>query len=264
MSAALQSRPAGPRTDEHFRARPQPLHTIPLHQSSPTSPTRHSSSVPDHRGAGYQTSPLNNPTPHSPRHQEWAGLSHTHHTSNCHHPLSPRHHHTAHETDPMLSPQRRPHEMNNSHLHPQRPQEVHIDPRHSHVVDDLHSPVSPGADHAGDTNSAPAPQPKSPKSPTSMSKRLLFALTHKAPISRTWEKKSFTDHQGAIPRLEGRVGNADPAEYDLGDLNTPRSRPMSFYASPAEIAAFKPLPFVEGPHQHHHSAPVTPAPTARG
>ncbi|OCF44810.1 hypothetical protein I317_01299 [Kwoniella heveanensis CBS 569] len=114
-----------------------------------------------------------------------------------------------------------------------------------------------------DLASAPSPPPESPKSPASLSKRLLFALTHKAPISRTWEKRSFADQQKDAPQLGGRVGHSHPAEYNLGDLDTPRSRPMSFYASPAEIAAFKPLPFVDGPHPHHHSAPVTPAPSTR-
>ncbi|WVF69550.1 hypothetical protein IAT40_004328 [Kwoniella sp. CBS 6097] len=268
-----QARPGGPRLDNSNNTsskpqpQPQPLHTIPLHRSNPTSPTRHHHSHhhPDQSGPVQHHGGSSATQPHSPRYQESDSLHktqvhrdvHQHRHHDTHHPLSPNHqsqthnnnhrqqHKHAHETDPMLSPQRgsrelpsHPHSHHHHHPYPHPPQEAHIDPRHNHVMGEPDSPTNAvAAEPTGDTSSGPAPPPKSPKSPTSLSKRLLFALTHKAPISRTWEKKA---------------------------LNTPRSRPMSFYASPAEIAAFKPLPLVDGPHPHHHSAPVTPAPSARG
>ncbi|WVQ69523.1 uncharacterized protein L199_007743 [Kwoniella botswanensis] len=189
------------------------------------------------------------------------------------HPRSPTHHEHPHETEPML-----PSESSHSHhshqghdRHPSHPAHpTHHDHDHNHV--NSHHPI---AHHeATPTQSLPVPppkSPKSPKSPTPLSKRLLFAFTNKPTISKTWEKRSYADQRRSAPLN----GSMDQGREEMGmgmslqEYSTPRSRPMSFYASPAEIAAFKPLPMVDphyptgDTHAHAHSAPNLPVPPTR-
>ncbi|WWD21720.1 hypothetical protein CI109_106207 [Kwoniella shandongensis] len=113
---------------------------------------------------------------------------------------------------------------------------------------------------------APIPPPKTPDTPTGtytpLSKRLFNALVNKPTLSRTWEKKSYADQQRSAP-LDGEM---DIEQGQARGYRSPRSRPISFYASPAEIAAFRPLPMIEtnGHVDHAHSAPVTPAAPTMG
>ncbi|XAO24602.1 hypothetical protein I312_103407 [Cryptococcus bacillisporus CA1280] len=105
---------------------------------------------------------------------------------------------------------------------------------------------------AGSSPPPPASPTKNPSSPAvPLSKRLFHAFVHKPTLSRTWEKKSFMDEgKKSAPAVMG--GGASLHDLD-GCLGSPpakseyrcsRSRPMSLYASPAEIAAFKPLPLM--------------------
>ncbi|OWZ61565.1 hypothetical protein AYX15_06244 [Cryptococcus neoformans] len=105
---------------------------------------------------------------------------------------------------------------------------------------------------ADQTIEAPAPPPpppplKDPSPPPPLSKRLFNAIVHKPTLSRTWEKKSFVDEQKSAPAIIGGDESLERGNDLDGLTSSPsfaRSRPVSLYASPAEIAAFKPLPLM--------------------
>ncbi|KAE8540485.1 hypothetical protein D1P53_003431 [Cryptococcus gattii VGV] len=160
------------------------------------------------------------------------------------------------ETDPMLL----------------LPATTHIPPRTSSLLVSSTDPITTmgsldqgvaegyQADQTIETAaSPPPPSTKNPSSPAlPFSKRLFHAFVHKPTLSRTWEKKSFMDDEKkSAPAAMGGGPNLERDDHDLdsdGCLASPsaksksksrcRSRPMSLYAFPAEIAAFKPLPLM--------------------
>ncbi|KAK8847632.1 hypothetical protein IAR55_005491 [Kwoniella newhampshirensis] len=156
--------------------------------------------------------------------------------SSPHRPNQPR------ETDPMLPSQ--------VQLQLQQPALTHLPP---HVQD--HIEVEP------DPSLTSAPEPPAKSSPVPpLSKRLFQALVNKPTLSRTWEKRSYADQQRSAPV----GGQMDLEGGPNSEFQSPRPRPISFYASPADIAAFRPLPMVEGYSEFDrgHPAPATPAPPA--
>ncbi|WVR04830.1 hypothetical protein IAU60_001842 [Kwoniella sp. DSM 27419] len=90
---------------------------------------------------------------------------------------------------------------------------------------------------------------------TPLSKRLFLALSHKPTLSRTWAKRSYIEEQRSAPLVGSPHARDD--DINLDPRASPRSRPMSFYASPADIAAFRSLPVV-----HDHMALTQSAPTS--
>ncbi|KAK6903473.1 hypothetical protein L486_08460 [Kwoniella mangroviensis CBS 10435] len=254
---------------------PVPTHLtpLPISQDSKNNQTQHHHN-PHHPLADPGSNPTSamNPTHQTQRHPHFEQQMHQHHPhQRDSHSRSPSHHEHPSETEPMLSSTHsdRGHDRHPSHsAHPAHPA------HHNHYNHHVTSP-HPLAHHDATTaQSLPIPppkSPKSPKSPTPLSKRLLYALTNKPTISKTWEKRSYADQQRSEP-LDGST-NQGRAEMgmgmDLQEYSSPRSRPMSFYASPAEIAAFKPLPVVDhhypsgDTHAHAHSAPNLPVPPTR-
>ncbi|WRT64539.1 uncharacterized protein IL334_001471 [Kwoniella shivajii] len=231
---------------------PHPLADPIRGSMSPTSPNRQSQSHASPRNTNFEDN-------HN---------HHNHHQTPIEHPLParPQDDHSQ-ESDPILPPPS--HQQHRQHHHVDLPQSP-TSPRDGlhHNQYDRHSAIRNSAvhDHAHPYNteqSLPAPPPKSPKSPTTLSKRLLTALASKPTISKTWEKKSYTDQLGSNAPLDDRFSRGD---VNLQEYSSLKSRPISFYASPAEIAAFKPLPLVEGhfPHEHAHSTPPLPASPMRG
>ncbi|WWC86653.1 uncharacterized protein L201_001530 [Kwoniella dendrophila CBS 6074] len=256
----------------HMKPLPLPKDTIPnpedrnldhpLAPQNPTSPTHKIHKVHKHQL----------PERHRQAHQHHlkkdSRLSQRQHQSQSQ-PQSPnRNEHDVHsnETDRMLP---------FSAVHPHNPHQQDAQSHHSHVTEE-HT-------HEQDTTNTsslptlPPKSPVSPKSPSSpsaytpLSKRLLLALTNKPKLSKTWENRSYAEQQRSAP-LDAEMMSPGRAELgmDLHEYSSPRSRPISFYASPAEIAAFQPLPMVDHDlsypdetHQHHHhqshSAPNLPA-----
>ncbi|WVN90975.1 uncharacterized protein L203_106220 [Cryptococcus depauperatus CBS 7841] len=110
------------------------------------------------------------------------------------------------------------------------------------------SPASPtsfvpaGSQAQVGSEEAPLPPSKSrEESPKGMSKKLYQALLSKPKLSRTWEKKSFAEELEGMQHTPPSSGDSDGFPQYL----SPRGRPASLYTSPAEFAAFRPLPMVE-------------------
>ncbi|WVW78184.1 hypothetical protein I302_100135 [Kwoniella bestiolae CBS 10118] len=253
---------------------PTHLKPLPLKQESHPSAQPHPLAQPHPNPA----SPVRHP--HFEHHHQHQRVQLQHHHSHPQAPVpqprSPHHreHQKTHETDPMLP------NHSDHHHSPHSPHSPHHPSHHSTHHTHSHHPRPHSENQNQQTHSHPhheltsfpVPPPKSPKSPTPLSKRLLYALTNKPTLSKTWEKRSFADQQKSAP-LDG--GQREELGVNLQEYSSPRSRPMSFYASPAEIAAFKPLPMVDPPypsgdhqhphsHAHAHSAPNFPAPPMRG
>ncbi|WVQ75841.1 hypothetical protein IAR50_005474 [Cryptococcus sp. DSM 104548] len=119
-----------------------------------------------------------------------------------------------------------------------------------------------------DSSIPPAPPPKAaaraPTSPTTLgargggehlplSKRLFHALVNKPRLSKTWEKESFGDEMKSAPAsLSEHEGLGRREVGPREDYASSRSRPTSLYASPADLASFRPLPLMME-ERHHHS-----------
>ncbi|ODN79469.1 hypothetical protein L202_03443 [Cryptococcus amylolentus CBS 6039] len=122
----------------------------------------------------------------------------------------------------------------------------------------------------------PAPPPKTaataPTTPASggeqipLSKRLFHTLVNKPKLSKTWEKKSFTDELRSAPAALGESTRRGRTGVEPGEgFASPRSRPTSLYASPADLASFRPLPLMMEERHHHSDSEVgNSARTAEG
>ncbi|WWC68193.1 uncharacterized protein I206_102116 [Kwoniella pini CBS 10737] len=99
----------------------------------------------------------------------------------------------------------------------------------------------------------------SPKSSNSLFQKLLNTLLNEPTISKTWEKKIYTTDDSFKVNPLVKVNNELNRKNQFKNSNSNsnlninsksdhytstqfNSRPISFYASPAELASFKPLP----------------------
>ncbi|WVQ79820.1 hypothetical protein IAT38_001920 [Cryptococcus sp. DSM 104549] len=220
--------------------------------SPPTSP-RHPHYASHHPERAVYHSPPHSPPAHRQEHYRHQH-QHQHQYSHSHsHQHQRGESHGGHpgETDPMLH-----HSHGPAYPSPTHPPHTHAPAHHAilPVADPDTDPDTEILGTSGDTGVPPAPPPKSPKDSAPLSRRLFHALVHKPTLSRTWEKKGFMEEQGARSAPVG--GEIDLERGGLGEYASPRSRPMSLYASPAEIAAFRPLPLMMDVPEHSERHPL--------
>nr|XP_018265221.1 uncharacterized protein I303_01581 [Kwoniella dejecticola CBS 10117]OBR87379.1 hypothetical protein I303_01581 [Kwoniella dejecticola CBS 10117] len=253
----------------HLKPLPTPYEAdgpVPAHRDNDHRQHHRHGHGHDH-GAHGETHPLAHSEPLSPVHQAHLPQRHTHFEPHHHHqrhhsrgeregktrsrPQSPhRLEHEPHETVPML--QQEHHHGNHSHHHRSQPSADRSDPHVHHQANQQLHAEHPHAAQGEASHLSPPGSPRTPKSPTPLSKRLLWALTNKPTLSKTWEKRSYADQMKTAPMQLGNTSDRLSA-HGHGKENSPMSLQES-------------LPFVEGyPHEgsHAHSAPNLPAPAAR-